>query len=303
MSELKFVRSSDKGQEMNRLIFSRRFATAQPSALPFGYFLENRTTFLNNVANRVKELSLAQQEDKLLQIIKGTGSQLDDALVKVNHPALNTEQAQPVEQTFNLKQMMACSMHLGHATHRLNPKMVPYIFGERAGIHIIDLEKTLACLRVACRAIMDIAANGGSVLFVGTRENIQRLTYEAAVDCGQYYVNLRWFGGTITNRSHVLRDDKLTPDLLVVLDYPKNAKAVVEANKGNIPVMAICDSDCDPSLVTYPIPANDDAFASVELVARTLSLAALEGRKRRSFKSPVVDSAKDFVKRTRPSKQ
>lgn len=266
--------------------------------------MENRKSFLEGLAKKVKEEAVTRQEQRLLNIIQSTGSvqqESSNSLISVSHPELGANSFNNMLESdgadvVNLKQMLACSMHLGHATHKLNPKMVPYVFGERAGIHILDLEKTLACLRVAYRAVMDIVAQGGSVLFVGTRDSIQRLTYEAAVDCGQYYVNLRWLGGTITNRGNVLRSESLLPDLLIVLDYPNDAKALHEANKGNIPVMAICDTDCDPSLVTYPIPANDDAFASVELVARTLSLAAIEGRKRRQHPSRIVDSASEFVR-------
>lgn len=176
--------------------------------------------------------------------------------------------------------------------------MAPYIHGERQGIHIIDLEKTLACLRVACHAVTDVVAHGGKVLFVGTREPIRRLTYEIAQDAGQYFVNLRWLGGTITNKTYVLRNDRLAPDMLVVLDYPNNEKAVSEANKVNIPVVAICDTDCDPARVTYAIPANDDAYASVEMIARVLSLAAAQGRCRAAHRSNIVESAHQFMART-----
>lgn len=277
----------------------KRFTStlSNAGALPFGHFLENRSAFLQDLAEKVQKQILAGQEDRLMKIIQSTGTVQSGDLVKVKYPELFSDLYAPGTSrfSFNLKQLLACSMHLGHAVQKWNPKMAPFIYGERQGIHIFDLEKTLACLRVACQVITDVIANGGSVLFVGTREPIRRLTYEAAIDAGQCYVNLRWLGGTITNRAHVLRNDKLVPDLLVVLDYPNNVKAVNEAVKANIPVVAICDSDCDPSKITYPIPGNDDAFASVELVARVLSLAASEGRIRRHHTSAVVESARNFI--------
>jgi small subunit ribosomal protein S2 len=261
--------------------------------------LENRATFLRDLSEKVCQRSIAEQEDKLIKLLQSTGTSQSAGkeLVAVKHPELFGDGlfSGPSRSSFNMKQMLACSMHLGHATHKWNPKMAPFLHGERQGIHIIDLEKTLACLRVACQVVTDIVARGGSVLFVGTREPIRRLTYEAAVDAGQCYVNLRWLGGTVSNRTNVLRNDQLLPDLLIVLDYPNNVKAVVEANRANIPIVAICDSDCDPARITYPVPANDDAFASVELVARVLSLAATEGRTRRTHQSSVVASASRFV--------
>lgn len=281
---------------MTRLtVLSLRFSSASTSTgtLPFGHFLENRSTFLRDLAEKVQKQKLAGQEDKLMKIIQSTGTVQSKDMVKVDFPELFADA--PSRFSFNIKQMLACSMHLGHAVQKWNPKMAPFIHGERQGIHILDLAKTLACLRVACQVVTDVVAKGGSVLFVGTREPIRRLTYEAAVDSGQCYVNLRWLGGTITNRAHVLRNEKLVPDLLVVLDYPNNIKAINEAVKGNIPIVAICDSDCDPAKITYPIPANDDAFASVELVARVLSLAASEGRTRRHHTSSVVESARSFI--------
>lgn len=279
-----------------RLCPAGRRMLSTEAALPFGHFLENRSSFLKDLSAKVKQRQVSEQEDKLLQIIQSTGAQEAKELVTVKHPELfNGIISGTSRNSFNLKQMLACSMHLGHAVQKWNPKMAPFLHGERQGIHIIDLEKTLACLRVACQVVSDVVTKSGVVLFVGTREPIRRLTYEAASDCGQCYVNLRWLGGTITNKTHVLRNDSLSPDLLVILDYPNNVKAVIEANKANIPVIAICDSDCDPTRITYPIPANDDAFASVELVARVLSLAASEGRSRRLNESAVVSSARSFV--------
>jgi len=289
---------------------SSKVTSQSKNTLPFGYYLENRENFLSNLTRSVKSRIIADQEKKLLSILENTGSKNQVSAIETSIPAnplLSSEEFSPMwrigpaKDSFTIRKMLACGMHLGHATSKWHPKMVPYIFGERAGIHILDLEKTLACLRVACQVVTDIAAKDGIILFVGTRSPIQRLTYECASECGQYFVNLRWLGGTITNKSHVLRNKKLAPDLVIVLDYPNNVKALRETALGNVPSIAICDSDCDPQIVTYPIPANDDAFASVELVARTLSLAAAEGKKFRSSSTSaaaIIESGTNFLKKT-----
>jgi small subunit ribosomal protein S2 len=178
--------------------------------------------------------------------------------------------------------------------------MAPFIYGERAGIHIIDLEKTVACLRQACQVALSIAAtgkHGGCILFVGTGDLIRRITYECATEASQFYVNTRWIGGTLTNRAQVLRNDKLIPDLMIVLDPIRNEKAILEAEEVGVPVIAICDTNCDPSRVTYPIPGNDDATASVELIARCLSLAVGEGAKQRTVlqSNPIIQTGSQFI--------
>ncbi|PJF18205.1 hypothetical protein PSACC_01984 [Paramicrosporidium saccamoebae] len=276
---------------MSRRLYSKN--------LNLGHFLERRSNFLESISRDAKQSVIQKSQSKLLEILSATGSAVSTkaGLDPTYSPNFNVQTAR---DAVTIRQMMSCSMHLGHATAKWNPRMAPFIFGERAGIHIIDLEKTIVALRQACNVITDIAARGGVIVFVGTGENIQRLTYECAQECNQHYVNMRWVGGTITNRNQVLRSDKLTPDLLILLDPVTNEMAVQEAQKGNIPTIAICDTNFDPTSVTYPIPANDDAFSSVELVARTLAMAALEGRNTRTQptkSADIIESATLFIDR------
>lgn len=289
--------SPDHGQLVSKLrephsnaAMSKTF-NSKSKISSFGHFLENKSKFLESISKGGSNLQGPEQ--KLVSIINERERGLSSRAGLGNFNGLKSAKTEN-----SLEQMLLCGMHLGHATFKWSPKMAPFIYGERAGIHIIDLEKTFLCLRQACHVVMDIAAKGGTVLFVGTEEKIQRLTYECAEDAGQFYVNLRWIGGTITNRSQVLRNDKISPDIMIVLDPKKNMKAITEAKFSNIPVIAICDTDCDPTDITYPIPANDDSFASIELVAKTLSRAAKEGRERSQVKqSRVVDSATSFIEK------
>lgn len=257
----------------------RRIATSSSTGLPFGYFLENRDAFLRQVGERVKHQQFAKREGRTQQALNQTGSQV------IIRPELQAHYAS--HPSCSVQQLMSVGAHLGHAARKWNPRMAPFLHGERAGIHIIDLDKTVVCLRVASRAIREIVACGGKVLWVGTRQPLRRLTYECAQASKQPYINERWLGGTITNRQFVLRQPDLLPDLVVVLDYPNNQVALRECIKEGIPTMAIVDSDCDPSLVTYPIPANDDAIASVELIARALCTAAQQGIQKRA--NPTAD--------------
>ncbi|KAI8817650.1 ribosomal protein S2, flavodoxin-like domain-containing protein [Fimicolochytrium jonesii] len=186
---------------------------------------------------------------------------------------------------------MAANLHLGHARAVWNKNMLPYIYGERQGIHIINLEHTLVMLRRAINVTREVAMNGGNILFVGTRPAIHAITVAAAQRADAYFVTA-WVGGTITNKERVLRrsvgydPDKArssqpyvhTPDLIIILDLPNNGFAVREANQANIPIIALCDTDCNPRRVQYPIPANDDALTGVELIAGALALASREGR-------------------------
>lgn len=272
-------------------------------SLGLGHFLERREAFLKSIGQKGDFPQAGQAQSKLLNILHATGPKLDHAEAVNSADAtaefgFNTD-AYCARDLVTIRQMMACSMHLGHAASRWNPKMAAFIYGERAGIHIINLERTLVCLRQASNVVKDIASRGGKIVFVGTSAPIQRLTYEVAQKCRQFYVNTRWVGGTVTNRRQVLRNDHLMPDLLIVLDPMTNEKAVLEAHTANIPVIAICDTNSDPTRVTYPIPANDDAFSSVELIARTLSLAAEEGRETRTkiplTTSTITQSASNFI--------
>ena len=222
--------------------------------------------------------------------------------------------------TFTMRQLLEAGVHFGHHTRRWNPKMEPFIFGERNGIHILDLQQTVPLLARALEAMRDTAGKGGRILFVGTKRAAADKIAESAKACGQYYVNHRWLGGMLTNWVTVsqsikrLRDlearlsseevsqlgkkeilqltrerDKLElilggikemgglPDMLFILDTNKEDIAVLEANKLNIPVVAVIDSNASPAGVDFPIPGNDDAMRAITLYCELAQNAVLDG--------------------------
>ena len=222
--------------------------------------------------------------------------------------------------TFTMRQLLEAGVHFGHHTRRWNPKMEPYIFGKRNNIHIINLEKTVPMLYEALEAIQSIAKNGGKFLFVGTKRSASDLIAQAAINCGQYYVNHRWLGGMLTNWETVSKSIKklknleerissgeinsltkkerlnierqkekldLTlggiknmngiPDAIFIIDTNKEAIAVLEANNLNIPIIAICDTNTNPSGVDYPVPGNDDALRAISLYCDLVAASVLKG--------------------------
>lgn len=221
----------------------------------------------------------------------------------------------------NMKQLLEAGVHFGHQTRRWNPKMEPYIFMERNGIYIIDLQKTVRMVDEAYEFVKNTVAGGGSILFVGTKKQAQETIEQEATRCGMHYVNKRWLGGTLTNfqtirkriqRLHTLEEmesdgsfdvlpkkeviqlkrekEKLEkflggiknmrglPQALYVVDPRKEKIAVAEARKLGIPVIAIVDTNCDPDLIDYIIPGNDDAIRAVKLLTATIADAVLEGK-------------------------
>ncbi|MGE3622335.1 MAG: 30S ribosomal protein S2 [Bdellovibrionales bacterium] len=229
-----------------------------------------------------------------------------------------------------LRQLFEAGVHFGHNTRRWNPKMQSHLFGVRNGVHIIDLEQTVPLMQRSLQMLRDIAAEGGRILFVGTKRQAQERIAEAAKRCGQYYVNHRWLGGMLTNWKTIsqsikrLRDiderlqkdtgkftkkemldftrerDKLEralggikdmgglPNVLFVIDTIKENIAVEEATKLGIPVIAIVDSNSDPSKIAFPIPGNDDASRAIELYCDLVSQAVLDG-----LEAELMHSGKD----------
>ena len=222
--------------------------------------------------------------------------------------------------SFSMRQMLEAGVHFGHSTRRWNPRMKPFIFGERNKIHILDLQQTVPMLHAALKALSDVTSRGGRVLFVGTKRAASDKIAETARNCGQYYVNHRWLGGMMTNWATVsqsirrLRElearmegeevgqltkkevlqltrerDKLEmtlggikemgglPDMLFVIDTNKEAIAVEEANRLNIPVIAIVDSNATPDGVDYVIPGNDDAMRAISFYCELAQAAVLDG--------------------------
>ncbi len=220
-----------------------------------------------------------------------------------------------------LKQLLEAGVHFGHQTSRWNPKMRPYIFTARNGIHIIDLQKTVKLLDDALEFVKNVAASGKPVLFVGTKKQAQETIQTEAARCGMYFVNRRWMGGMLTNFATVkkrierlqelrkmqqagqfeqlpkkeakklqdeldrlmyhfdgIADMKRLPGTVYVVDPRKEHIAVTEANRLGIPVVAITDSNCDPDLIQYVIPGNDDAIRAVKLLTSKVADACLEGR-------------------------
>ncbi|HAF07589.1 MAG: 30S ribosomal protein S2 [bacterium] len=219
-----------------------------------------------------------------------------------------------------IEELLKCGVHFGHKTERWNPKMKPFIFSSRNGIYIIDLLKTLEQLKKASEFVKEKVANGGQVIFVGTKKQAKDIIEIEAKNCNSFYINERWLGGLLTNFSTVKKTidklkeseaklkngeyDKLTkkersmkereieklskffsgikdmtklPDLMFVVDTKKHKIAINEANLMGIPIIALVDTNSDPESVTIPIPGNDDAIKSIEIVTRVISDAVNKG--------------------------
>jgi small subunit ribosomal protein S2 len=219
-----------------------------------------------------------------------------------------------------MKELLEAGVHFGHQTKRWNPKMKEFIFGERNGIYIIDLQKTLKMFKEASKFVSELAAEGRIVLFVGTKRQAQDAIAEEARRCGGFYVNQRWLGGLLTNwvtvqksvkrlkeldematdgryellpkkeviklereRKHLeanlagIKEMTRLPDAIFVIDSNKEQIAVREARKLGIPVVAVVDTNCDPSEVDYVIPGNDDALRAIRLFASKIADSVVEG--------------------------
>ena len=222
--------------------------------------------------------------------------------------------------TITMKELLEAGVHFGHQTKRWDPRMKEYIFGERNGIYIIDLQKTLKMFKDASKYVTDLTAQGKVILFVGTKRQAQDAVAEEATRAGMFYINNRWLGGLLTNwvtvqksvkrlqeldematdgrydlltkkevirlereRKHLqanlagIKNMKRLPDALFVIDSNNEAIAVKEARKLGIPVVAVVDTNCDPTVVDYVIPGNDDALRAIRLFASKIADSAVEG--------------------------
>lgn len=221
-----------------------------------------------------------------------------------------------------MKQLLEVGAHFGHQEKRWDPKMKPYIYAARNGIHILDLQQTLVSTEKAYEVVRDLASKGGEVLFVGTKKQAQDAVKDEALRCGGHYVNQRWLGGLLTNLTTIkkrverlkelealdadgsldtlytkkeagllrkemakleknvggIKEMTKLPAALFVVDIKKEFLAVEEAHKLGIPVIALVDSNVDPTLVTYRIPANDDAIRSIKLFAQVIANGVIEGK-------------------------
>ena len=221
----------------------------------------------------------------------------------------------------SMKQLLEAGVHFGHQTRRWNPKMAPYIYTERNGIYIIDLQKTVGLIDDAFDAISDITAQGGTILFVGTKKQAQEAIKTESLRCGMYYVNERWLGGTLTNFKTIqsrikrlkdiermaedgtfevlpkkeviaikkeqekleknlggIKEMRKIPDAIFVVDPKKEKICIQEAHKLNIPLIGICDTNCDPEELDYVIPGNDDAIRAVKLIVAKMADAVIEAK-------------------------
>lgn len=219
----------------------------------------------------------------------------------------------------SMKQLLEAGVHFGHQTRRWNPKMAPYIYTERNGIYIIDLQKSVGMVDEAYQAVADIVAEGGTVLFVGTKKQAQDAIRTEAERCGMFYVNERWLGGMLTNFKTIqsriqrlkdiermeedgtfdvlpkkevielkkewskleknlggIKEMKRVPDAIFIVDPKKERICVQEAHTLGIPLIGICDTNCDPEELDYVIPGNDDAIRAVKLIVSKMADAVIE---------------------------
>jgi small subunit ribosomal protein S2 len=219
-----------------------------------------------------------------------------------------------------MKELLEAGVHFGHQTKRWDPRMKEYIFGERNGIYIIDLQKTLKMFKEASKYVTDLVASGKVILFVGTKRQAQDAIAEEATRCGMFYINQRWLGGLLTNwvtvqksvkrlqelddmatdgrydlltkkeviklereRKHLqanlarIKNMRRLPDALFIVDSNNEAIAVKEARKLGIPVVAVVDTNCDPTVVDHVIPGNDDALRAIRLFTSKISDSVIEG--------------------------
>ncbi|MCP4804357.1 MAG: 30S ribosomal protein S2 [Proteobacteria bacterium] len=240
----------------------------------------------------------------------------------------------------SLRQLLEAGVHFGHQTRRWNPKMQPYIYGQKNGIHIVDLQATARGLIDACRFASTVVTGGKGIIFVGTKRSAQNIVAEEAARAGMYYMNNRWLGGTLTNFQTVKKSlDRLNalekafsegrfevltkkealgltremakmeknlggikqlrglPGAIFIIDPKKEHIAVQEANRLKIPVIGLCDTNCDPSGIDHVIPGNDDAIKSIRLFATAIADACIAGAQasRSAERDVVTDKTESEV--------
>ena len=234
----------------------------------------------------------------------------------------------------SMKQLLEAGVHFGHQTRRWNPKMAPYIYTERNGIYIIDLQKSVGMVDDAYKAVADIAADGGTILFVGTKKQAQDAIAVEAERCGMYYVNERWLGGMLTNFKTIqsriarlkaietkeqdgtfevlpkkevielkkelaklqknlggIKEMKRLPDAIFVVDPKKERICVQEAHTLGMPLIGICDTNCDPEELDYVIPGNDDAIRAVKLIVSKMADAVIEAKQGEAEEAAYEEAA------------
>ena len=202
-----------------------------------------------------------------------------------------------VDARTSVRQLFEARVHLGHKSGVWDPRMKPYLFGSRAGLHIIDLDKTLLHLRRALNVAGHVAYRNGIILFVNERSQFERIVQKAARDCGEYFVTQRWTGGTLTNSQMLLGTLRL-PDLIIFLSVPPSKTGIKEAAMCNIPSIGVLDSDCNPNLITYPVPGNDDTPTAMELYCCLFSeVIALAKAKRQGTEAGLPRQTREITER------
>lgn len=224
------------------------------------------------------------------------------------------------EESLSMRALLEAGVHFGHQTHRWNPRMRRFIFAQRNGIHIVDLQQTMELLEQACAFATEVAGSGKRILMVGTKKQAQESVKEEALRAGQYYINQRWLGGTITNFTTIqtridhlvdleerkargefnrllkkealkldarieklnrylggIKDMTSLPGALFIVDVGRENIAVAEARRAGIPIIALVDTDCDPTGIDWPVPGNDDAIRSIRLVSGHIARSAQAG--------------------------
>jgi small subunit ribosomal protein S2 len=236
-----------------------------------------------------------------------------------------------------MKALLEAGVHFGHQTRRWNPKMRKFIFTERNGIHILDLQQTVHLLEDACTFVRDLVANGGTIAFVGTKRQAQEAIESEARRCGMPFVVTRWLGGTLTNfqtiqgridylvrledsrargefeayakKDRLLKEEEIVrlnrylggikemtalPSAVYIVDTTKEDIAVAEALRMGVPIVSLVDTNCNPDVIDYPIPSNDDAIRAIKLITAKIADAVLEGLTAREFAQQAALEAEDI---------
>jgi len=274
----------------------------------------------------------------------------EETNVATSQVAVETVQEPYTPVAVTIKSMLEAGAHFGHKAERWNPKMLPFIFGVRNKVHIINLDTTLEYWEKARKFVVDVTSRGGRLLLVGTKTQAHDIIKDAAERCGAHYVNNRWLGGTLSNlttiRNSIARMEKLQgllrqaenkeggvriakkerlsmakqleklsnnlggikdmvkqPDVVFIVDICKETIAVAESLKLHIPVIALVDTNADPSKIQFPIPSNDDASGAIKLFVNAIADAAIEGRAIYDAKMIEIEAAKREEARTKGSEK
>ncbi|MBI2957954.1 MAG: 30S ribosomal protein S2 [Chloroflexi bacterium] len=273
--------------------------------------------------------------------MQGAGETQADDLSVPERPARGRKEEDLAESS-SIKQLLEAGAHFGHQTSRWHPRMKTYIFTQRNGIHIIDLQQTVTMLQKACDYVRELVSNDGTILFVGTKKQAMEAVQQEAQRCGMSYVNVRWLGGMLTNfgtiqgridylvrledrksrgeldrlpKKEIMQTEKeigrlnrvmggfkeMTelPTAVFLVDPTKDKIALAEAKRMGIPVVAIVDTNCDPTDVDYRIPANDDAIRAIRLICSKIADAVVEGKAARQaaeeMAKPEVSTPEDLT--------